>query len=252
MPRFQGKQFKRSRKNIKRGGGVVLPSTNPSKGKDWRFKQVNQYKIKPEPMPRVLYTRAKFGWEGNLNQSIAGAAIGQTFRLNSIYDPDYTYVGPGSRTVVGHNILSSAYARYLVLGAKVSVSFNNPTVDGCRVGCRIRINANNPASGNTMQDIAEKEMTYMKGLNDTGKQTCGFSFFVRPWTMTGLSKLEYMANTSSYSSAMNGNPATENRCLFDIFLINPTVTAQVRAMVRIVYYVQCYDRIAPISSTHSS
>lgn len=247
MPwRGDTKSRKRFRKTMKRGGAVVLPKTGPSKGKDYRFKQINAYRIKPEPFPRVLYTRAKFGFEGLLTQTVAGVATGYEFRMNSIYDP---LASLGGRTVVGHANLAALYNNYLVVGAKVNVSFNNPDTDGCRIGCRIRVNNQNSVVGNNMQDITEKPMTYMAGLNDSGTQTKTMSFFIRPWTLMGLSKLEYMANRVGYSSAMNNNP-TQDRAKFDIFLINPqTAAANVRVAVKIVYYVQCFDRIGLVSSS---
>lgn len=244
MAKFQKRKFMRKQKQGN-SGAVVLPPTYPAKNKDSRFKQVNRYRIKPEPFPRVLYTRAKYGDFGTLTAPTAGVAVATVYRLNSIYDPFFSV---GGRTCVGWQALSGLYRRYLVLGAKITVSFNNPSADGQRVGIRLRIAGGNTAVGNSMQDITEKEMTYVKGLNDTGSQKCGFSLFVRPWTLMGISKLEYMANSSAYTSLMNGNPAADS-CFADIFLINPvTGGTTVNYMTRIVYYVQCYDRLGQTSN----
>jgi hypothetical protein len=52
----------------------------------------------------------------------AGGATANVFRLNSVFDPDFT--GAGS-TVVGYTQISALYGRYRVLAAKVFVEFVN-------------------------------------------------------------------------------------------------------------------------------
>lgn len=212
--------------------------------RDYRFKQINQHKIKPEPFPRVMYTRMKYGYETNLNLAADSLADGIAYSVNSIWKPMATFP---SRSTVGLSTMSGIYNKYLVTGCKVYLSFNNPQKDGLRVGYRIRMNTQNAANGNTMQDIAEKPMTYVSGLNDTGSQKKAFSFFIRPWSLIGVSKLEYMANTTKYSSDIFNVPNEQG--FFDVFAIDPVAqTNTVDFMLRIVYYVQLYDRVGLQSS----
>lgn len=202
---------------------------------------VASYGVKAEPFPRVLYTRCKYATRLTLTQSIgADVAASNTFRLNSIYDPDFTGSG---RTVAGHANLANIYDQYWVMGAKVKVMFNDATVDGCRVGCRLRINGNNATSGENVRALMESPLTYMSGLNDTGSQKKTFSFYVRPWSLVGCSKLEYMANSSTYSSAIASNPAASSTCLLDVFVVNPNQTAaSTNVVVQIIYYTKLYSR----------
>lgn len=55
--------------------------------------------------------------------SAMGVAAVQTFRLNSVFDPDYTGTG---RTAAGYAQLSQLYGRYRVLSVRVTVTWVSP------------------------------------------------------------------------------------------------------------------------------
>lgn len=207
--------------------------------REMRFKQINAGRIKPEPFPRVLYTRLKYGSVGSIVTNTLTTATSNTFRLNSIWDPDLTGVG---NTVVGHSALKDVYGRYLVTGAKINVRFYDPSSDAIRVGCRLRIAGNGATSGQNMSELISQPLTYQSGLANSGRQVKTFNFFVRPYSLMSLSRLEYHANTSKYSSAISANP-TEDTCFMDIFAVEGTGTSRsVAYAIKITYYVQLYDR----------
>lgn len=214
--------------------------TSDKKKREFRFKQMKPWSVKPEPFPRVLYTRMKYAVESGITAPAAtGVAASVVFRLNSIYDP---YHATGGTTVTGHATMSGIYDSYLVTGAKVNIRFYNPSSDQLRIGCRLRMKGSGATTGADVASLLEQPMTYQSGLADSGKQLKTFNFFVRPWTLMGLSKLEYFANTSLYGANMTANPSYDN-CLMDIFAVDPTGTgASCRYVVKIVYYVQCYER----------
>ena len=117
----------------------------------------------------------------------------------------------------------------------------------------MRVAASSPTAGQTLAQLIEQPMTYISGLNNTGSQTKTFTAFVRPWQMLGISRLEYMANTSLYSSVISGSPpgiATDG-CVMDVFSVNEdplSLASKVDVSVKIVYYVQLYDRLTLVSS----
>lgn len=233
---------------------VYSKGSNPSTRLDWRFKSGQNGAVKPEPFPTKLKTRLKFSSDlGTIAVPALGGANWHTYRCNSIYDPDLTGFG---RTVCGWSVLDQIYARYLVTGCKITVSFSNPTADGVRVGVRLRHANSLPTAGTTLAQLTEQPMTYISGLNNTGSQNKTFNFFVRPWDLIGISKLEYMANTNGYSAAMNLMPVPPNQaagdgCVFDIFTVNGSILspqANVDCVVKIVYYTTLYNRKA-LSST---
>lgn len=214
---------------------------------DRRFKQIVPYGVKPEPFPRVLYTRCKFEDSYAFSQSTANLSVGWQFRMNNIYDPQ---TATGGKTVTGHAQLAAIYGRYWVTGAKVIIKFNNPSVDGTRVGVRLLTDNATSNIGTTLTTLCERPLTYISGLNDSGSQTKTFSFYIHPWTLCGVSKLEYLANSSTYSSVISGSPSALNDCMIEAFLVNPDIASvSCRALVKVIYYVKLYNRNTLASST---
>lgn len=201
------------------------------------FGSINSYRIKPEPFPRVMYSRAKFSDRGQMTIATPNVAVSESYRLNSIWDPRFAL---GGQTVVGHGNLMALYNKYMVLGARIRVSFNDPTVGANRVGCRIRIAGAGATVGKTVQQLAEKPLTYIDGLNNSGSQKKVFNFYVTPWSQIGISKLEYMTSSASYASVMNTDPVEP--CYFDIFAVNPINTGNIQFLIQVVYDVKFFDR----------
>lgn len=226
---------------------VTLPSSKKL-AKGHTFKSVDAYGIKPDPFPRCLLTKCRYAIAGaQLNQTISDISVGNTYRLNSIYDPLYA---AGGQTCVGHAQLASIYGKYWVMGAKVTVSFNNPEFDGLRVGCRLRIEAGTTAIGTQLYLIAQRPNTYVQGLNDSGSQRKTFNYYVKPWTLMGCSKLEYLANSSLYSSYISANPSVADSCLLDVFAVDPTKNVNsVDYSIKIEYYTKLYSRHPLVQST---
>ena len=243
MP-YKPKHSNKMRKHTKYHSNKVAGVDNQS-ALSRRFKQGPSYNVKPEPFPRVLKTRMKYARNGSLSQSIQNTSIRDTYRVNSLYDPFQSGVGA---TVVGHSNMAAIYSRYLITGCKIMIRFNNPSGDGMRVGVRLRVKAQSDTTSSTLQTLAEQPLTYISGLNNTGSQVKNMSFFVRPWTLMGLSKLEYMANTSSYSSAISSTP-TKDEAWFDVFGVDPqNSSTNVSYTIRIIYYVSLYER-KPLTSS---
>lgn len=248
MPRYT----KSSKRNGRKGKSTVkysVPTTrNPNK-RDYRFKQINPYGIKPEPMAQKLMTRMKFFDEGQL-QTAGGStvAVGNTYRMNTIWKcKDTTTV---TKTAVGWNQMSNMYKSYLVTGCKIIVNFNNPDGDGCRCGVKLLTRNADSAVGDNWESIGEQPLVYSKGLNDSGSQTTVFKFFCRPYSYMGISKMEYMSNSSIYCSAMNDYPVND-AAKFQIFWVDPAggISRKVRYNVRIIYYVTLYEREPLVPTT---
>lgn len=224
----------------------MVSSKKMAKGRT--FKSMDPYGVKPEPFPRVLLTRCKYSAAGvRITPLGVDVTAGNTYRLNSIWDPLFAV---GGRTVTGHAQLASIYGKYWVMGAKVSVSFNNPKDDGIRVGCRLRIEGGTTSLAQNLSTVSEQPMCYLQGLNDSGSQRKTFNFYVKPWTLCAVSKLEYLANSERYSSVINGNPlGAVNSCVMDVFAVDPnSATNTVDYNIKIEYFTKFYSR-TPLLST---
>lgn len=86
----------------------------------------------PRPLIRAV-TRAQLGWiwAGRLTESASGVGAFQTFRMNDLYDPDFT--GTGTQPVA-FDQLSALYSRFRVL--KLRVQFSATTI-AALTGCML-------------------------------------------------------------------------------------------------------------------
>lgn len=240
--KFKKRTFNRKGYGKRKSFNSKSKSSVPNK---MRFKPGPSYGIIPEPFPRTLKTQMKYAKIAAFTTNALQTAVSHTFRLNSIWDPDQSGIGT---TVVGHSNMASIYDRYLVTGAKVDIRYYDPSSDAIRVGCRLRINGTNPTAGQTMTQLIEQPLTYQSGLAASGSQLKTFSLYVPIYTLLGISKLEYMANTTNYSSDINSNPLVD-RAWLDLFVVEGTSTVRTVAYaIKIKYYVTLYDR-KPLSST---
>ncbi len=231
---------KKSFKKIVHKASTQWAGQQPQENKlSTRFRQSKPYTIKPEPFPRSLQTRMKYAAAWEIATSSLDTAVAFTFRANSIFDP---YQGALGTTVVGHATMNTIYNQYIVTGVKIKCSFQAPQQDAARVGIKLRIASAGAINGLSLKKITEQPNVYISGLNSTGNQTKQMSLFVTPWTLMGLSKLEYMANTSKYSALLSASPATDN-ARFDIFMVDAKAAVQtVRVSLVLIYYVTLFDR----------
>ena len=162
--------------------------------------------------------------------------------MSSIYDCNYT--DAGTQSVVGHANFAALYKGYIVNGAKIEVSFSNPSADGMVAFCSL--NQTNALTGYADKTNYEHSLVYSSDVNNTGSQTKRFNFYVKPWALAGLSKLEWKANKSSHGSAISGNPTQD--ILFRAGVSSVGFSETMHCSIRIIYYVTFFER-AQLAST---
>lgn len=234
--RGRGKGITKSRKPVSRKP-VAKSKSFVTKGAN-RGEGIASYNVKSEPFPRVLLTKCKYGGKATIDTTNADQAYSVVYRMNSIYSPAVT----SDHTVTGHSVLATMYDQYWVLGAKVTVNFYNVLYDGMHVGCRLRVNGNDPVAGENLSTLKGKSLTYEGIINATGSQKKSFSFYIKPWSLVGCSKLEYMANSGTYSSAISANPGAASTCVLDVFALSQLALNTVEYEIQIEYYTKLYSR----------
>lgn len=205
------------------------------------FRAGVSYGVKPDPFPTRLFTRLKYVNSQTLTGAVSSRVAGneQAFRLNSIYDPDFTGTGYNA---MGWANLAALYERYIVNGAKVEIQWSNPSGDGM-VGFA-SLNQTTVLQGNTDPANYNNMLVYSTDVNNTGSQKSKMKFYVRPWNLIGLSKLEWKANKASRSSAMTGNPSVD---LYLRLACSGNASSQtIHVTTKIIYYVECYNRVQPV------
>lgn len=166
------------------------------------------------------------------------------FRLNSIWDPDATLSG---HTVVGHSNFAAIYAGYLVKGCKIEINFSNPSADGMVAFASLN-QLVNLTSRSDLENYSNS-LVYSSDINNTGAQTKKMRFYVKPWSLKGLSKLEWKANKGTHSSAINSNPS--DPIYLRVATSGSAPSQTIHCSIRLLYYVEFFERKQLVHDVHS-
>lgn len=200
------------------------------------------FSVKPLPFPRTLITKLKYTKVGSQTTNTIQTATALQYRMNSIWDPDIS-VGVGSETAVGQPLMATIYDNYLVLDTFYKITFSNPNNDDVYVGSKLLTNGTGGTNGFTRLQIEKQPNTQLVSLVDSGIQERVLSFHVKPWKLMGLSKLEYMANSSKYACAIGASPSPDLLCIGEQMFISQGGTAvNVQYKVEIWYTCKFYNR----------
>lgn len=212
------------------------------------FRQGKAYGVKPQPFPTRLHTRVVFSdvRYTSITSASTGLSDQYVYRLNSIWDPDQTGLGT---TVKGWSALNAIYNKYIVKGAKVEVSFDDPTADGSVAF--VSLSQRTGLAGITYKEILDVPTTYTSALNNSGSQRKKFKLYVTPWSQIGISKMEYLTNSDLYAAQMSANPSKEIILRCGSVANNTGISTNVTMTMslKITYYVMFYERNGLASSS---
>lgn len=168
--------------------------------------------------------------------STTGSIASAQWRMNSLYDPDYSYTG---HQPYGYDQLSGMYAAYIVTKFTIRIRYTAVT-NPMRIVIEPRFN--NAALGTDMQAIMERNKTlnWISVPNETGyktftcylpslagqslvnyKQTCGAIPTANPAVVSYLSLYAQTMDTS-----VTGSILFDYELYFDSLLEQPVVQAQ--------------------------
>jgi len=167
--------------------------------------------------------RTKLRYADNISQT-SGASAGTfgsewAFRLNSLYDPDYTYTG---HQPYGFDQLASLYYSYRVEGVRVRVTWSDPSRDGLYVA---QVVTPSTASWNTnaasLSAISENPSACVIPLNNTGSQVTVFEQYFKIHEIEGV-PASTIITSPSYNAGVTNNPTSSP------YLIQPLGTRNER------------------------
>lgn len=233
--KYGRKYFKRQHKKAKYG----------KKGnKDNLFRSGKAYGVRPSPFPNKLNAVMKYTFGDTLTTATTAGLAGteQQFQLNALQTPWYNNPGTANNnvSVVGLADMALLYYDYIVTGAKVEVKFSNPSQDGIVGICSL--NQWSQAGNNYVRHINEDALTYTTVLNNTGSQARNMNFFIRPWSLQGLSKIEWLANKTGHSAHTNADPTEVPLLRVVVANTQDTAAATMRVDIRIYYYTTFFTR----------
>lgn len=157
--------------------------------------------------PSRLTTTLPYADQFNLQGATLSAAFGteRAFRLNSLFDPDFTSTG---HQPYGFDQVTPFYNKYLVDEVDVTVSFSDPGGDGLYVGVFIKgFNDTSTLTGASISQAMERPLVFCKPLNNTGSQVVVYKRKIRLWEVLGLTKSQYNDCWQQTASAVTTNPS---------------------------------------------
>lgn len=190
---------KRKRSAASRGNALV------QKRPRWTLGPVRSLTVsRMYPMPRTLRTTLRYyDFSHALNPSAGGAAATYVFSANGLFDPDITGVG---HQPVGFDQLMAFYDHYTVVGAKITVDFqNNDTTNESIVGVSLRDDSTTTISP---YEIVESGAIDTRWLTPLGKDGCKARITMASTTANYLGRKDVMSDPELKGSAA-ANPGEQ-------------------------------------------
>lgn len=194
------------------------------------------------PIPDKMYTRLKYSHLASVTTGVTPQW--HTFRMNNIYDPDYTGTG---HQPLGFDQWATFYKHYRVLGCAFRITPIVESTTAMEVGFHI----NNVTTAPTTIELA-REKPFSKWIV-TGDSTYNGRLthlrgYCAPAKLLGISRLKYNVE-DAYSGLCNG---TTNPTAVYLHIgaqdVDRTTASLVRYQLDIYFRVVFFDRIALASS----
>lgn len=190
----------------------------------------------PNSVRRTLIYADSIGLDAGASQSAV-----HVFRMNSLFDPDYTGVGHQPRYF---DQLAAMFNRYRVDSIDVEINWTSPAT---ALGALCTLNGANTLNGNAPLDALELPFTSSPLIvNTTGPLTQRFK--VNLAAVNGVSKKHYEED-DRFQATIGTNPAEAMGLSVAISSPdNATVGTIAYATVRIAFHCVMFDRISVASS----
>lgn len=220
-------------------------------GRSFGNSDVSTRLVDKHPLPQRFLTKMVYADQYTLNTPgnfTSNFGTEQAFRLNSMYDPDFT---GGGHQAYGWDQIAAMYNKYLVHAVFIDVMFCDPTTDGIVCGVQLQPpNDTNTISTRGLAHVREMPNVIIRQVNDSGSQRTMAKAYVPLTKLYGVKKHVVEANLSQYSSVVSGSPAIQTYMKLAIADLQATGSAKsVQALVKITFYVELYDRVTLNQST---
>jgi len=205
--------------------------------------KISLYKNMNEKMPFSAHYTCKVKYVHTSLLSVGTSGIfgtEQVFRLNSIYDPDFT--GSGHQ-YYGRDQLALIYNNYNVYKIHVRLEISDPSEDGLVVGMLLQpSNGTYTVTSKTVDELRESSNSYTVNMNNSGAQTACIDQMVPIYKVEGVAKTR-ITHDDVYSSAMTTNPALSP--YLRVAVANLRGSGSGTVIVRAIFtaYVHCFGLI---------
>ncbi len=174
-----------------------------------------------------------YKWLGTMTEPAASTGYIQQFRLNSLYDPDYTGVGSAA---IGYASLTSMYSLFRVVRARAIVRFAMSTSGTASVGMLPGLNPTVTSTFNYLEAEPNSVSAMIQGNTGGGHSIATFNRVFDLPKVCGVTPTQY--NTDfDFAHSTGSNPGKS--VYLTVFLAGNSGTAQaVIVNVRLVFEVE--------------
>lgn len=239
--------YKRKRSMVRRKGGMKLGRWATRQRSGARSKALKRSVNLGNTMPRTLFIKLPYREHISMTTATSGNADIYTFRLNSVFDPNYTGIG-GQPRYTDWVLDARRYTRYLVYKVDVEVVFRSTQQTSDMQGA-IAIREGTPfgsvgPASLFYQGELPQTWTFMLDGTNTGdgfsRRTWRGSFHMAK--LFGITKRQLYAE-DDYAADYNASPAAQ-QYLTVLLADDPNqstsgLTADVEVYIR--YHVKCYE-----------
>lgn len=161
--------------------------------------------VQRDPLPTAYRCKLTYTHTSGLSSGSYGLlGTEQVFRLNSLYDPDFTGAG---HQPYGFDQMTTLYSTYQVYGVKVQVTCTDPTIDSTYVAACFQPSTSTATlTGKDQDAIREQPMSITRMINTSGSQKLSFSQYFPIYKLEGLSRVQYAASLDDFSSNVTTSP----------------------------------------------
>jgi len=184
------------------------------------------------PQPTLLKSKLRGTMSYNtaitLSTPAANSLAVNVFRLNSVYDPDFTGVGS---SVAGYSQMAAMYGRYRVLGARFTVSW----VNNSQIAAFTAFLAANPVTtvGTSIAGVLQQRHIWFKGAGSvTGTPALEKAGSATTAALYGVPPAQVLAE-DDFAGLVGGNP--NNGTYLHVGVYSDAAIVSVTIHVRIEY-----------------
>lgn len=196
--------------------------------------------LKAAIVPDRLIVRLPYVNQASITGA-AGVPIDTQYRLNSVFDPEYS-TSVGQSQAIGCNQWSAFYNRYRVIGANVYIMARNTNADAAYVG----MVANNDVGALISEAAYEQSRVKFKMVGSTngGHDVCVLKKYYNLANLTGRPRSAYIADDKYEGIMGSTNPSEALHLHIVTQPCSPSLAVSLHCSVKIVYLVELFDRKA--------
>jgi hypothetical protein len=196
---------------------------------------------KRDPFPPRFSANLTYMGKHTLTAGSSGLfGVEQVYRLNSLFDPDFTGTG---HQPYGFDQIAALYDQYKVNAVSLKLTFTEPAADGIGIITMVQPSAATYSLASSAFVVsAEKQGTAVSYLNNTGIQHVTQQARLEIPTLEGVTKSQFANDIGSFNSLCTTNPALTPWLRMAICMIDGSAASTCTVAVEITFECDFWSR----------